>query len=68
MKKENNFNKQDQSEAFRSQRGSTEKEPGKNDDRVEGKDEDLGAQDEGNYGHKSQDQAEEDGRRGENHD
>lgn len=68
MKKENSSDKDDRTEEFRSQRGSSEKKPRKNDDYVEGQDEDMDAQDQGSYGHKSQEQAEEDGRRGENHD
>lgn len=75
MKKEENYNKESRAEKFRSQQESEGRDqsndrrpPRKSDDRVEGMDEDMDAQEKGNYGHKSQQQAEEDGRRGENHD
>lgn len=75
MKKEENLNKEHRAEKFRSQQKTEgrdqNKEPRptrKSDDRVEGMDEDMEAQDKGSYGHKSQQQAEEDGRRGEDHD
>lgn len=73
MKKEENF-KSNRPGEFRSETESGEKnqdknrKPQRNDDRIEGMDEDMEAQNEGNYGHKSQQQAEEDGRKGENHD
>lgn len=75
MKKEDDFDRENRSEELRSHKESEGKDRNKdhrkspkNDDHVAGMDEDMDAQEGGSFGHKSQQQAEEDGRRGENHD